>query len=598
MNKCYSLWYIEEIIKKLGRYNNYCEDVKFTPMIQYGGIKQVDERKYYIEKLRGHIREIRETLRKKTDFKGINYFYNTNLTDMEQYFSFPDTEKEEILNYIKEKGISLASRSGSLHHLISLLHSSDLFTFLDYFTDKQVNIIAGEQVKETVDFLLSFHNIYVTNSDPFMIKLYKNNIETTKILATKNLKNFYNLKDEGTLFLSDTEEQEQFLDFFEEKLLKLREKELASILSYCYEIELYFKDKDKNHLDNAIDLVYKVYSNSTGFQILYNTFLSYRDKLSLQVSYPLKTEEPVHISRKLDLINNVSLFSVLSSEEMEKLAVDIKMKRYEKDTVLFLEGDRAEDLYIIKSGKVNIYTIFDNGLAKDLVTLQNGDILGEIGVIPEIPRTFSAKISSDKAELYIITRRDFLYMLRKYPSLNLNLLKIICNRIEKANNRLLKYFENYSLYIKDRILNSRKKNKIVASLPLFNVLSQEEIDRVSSKFKFKRYEQSDVLFNEGEKADFVYIIKSGDVALYRKSNDLVTLREGDIFGEVGVISGSCHSLSAKVISNKAELYIIYEDDFINMVGKYPALGINLAEILCNRIAETDRRFCKICNKTA
>ena len=597
MNKCYSLWYIDEIIKKLGKYNNYCEDLRFTPMIQYGGIKQVDERKYYIEELRHQIRKIRETLRKKTDFKGISYFYSTNLKDMEQYFSFPDTEKKQILDYIEEKGISLASRSGSLHHLISLLHSSDLFTFLDYFTDKQVNIIAGEQIKETVDFLLSFHDIYRTNSDPFMIKLYKNNIETTKILATKNLKNFYNLKDEGTLFLSETEEQKIFLDFFEEKLLKLREKELASILSYCYEIGLYFKDKDKNHLDNAIDLVYKVYSNSIGFQILHNKFLSYMDEISLQISYPLKKEEPVHIVRKSDLINNVSLFSVLSCEDMEKLALEIKMKRYGKDTILFLEGDRAEDLYIIKSGKITIYTIFDNGLAKDLVTLENGDILGEIGLIPEIPRTFSAKISSDKAELYIITRRDFLYMLRKYPSLNLNLLKIICNRIEKANNRLLKYFENYSLYIKDRMLNNRKKNNIVASLPLFNVLSQEEIDRVSPKIKFKRYEQSDVLFNEGEKADCVYIIKSGDVALYKKSNDLVTLREGDIFGEVGVISGSFHSLSAKVISNKSELYIIYEDDFLNMVGKYPALGINLAKILCNRIAETDRRFCKICNKT-
>ncbi len=596
MNKCYSLWYIDEIIKKLGKYNNYCEDAQFTPMIQYGGIKQVDERKYYIEKLRHHIREIKETLKKKVDFNNINYFYTENLTDIEEFFSSRDNEKEDILDYIKEKGISLASRSKRLHLLISLLHPSDLFTFLDYFTDKQVHVIAEEQIKETVDFLHSFHDIYVANSDPFMIKLYKNNIETTKILGTKNLKNFYNLKESGTLFLPDTEEQKIFLDLFEEKLLTLREKELASILAYCYEIELYFKDKDKNHLDNAVELVHKVYSNSTAFQILYHTFLSYRDEMLLQASYQLNKEEPVHIVRKSDLINNVDLFSVLSCEEMEKLSVDIKMKRYVKDTVLFMEGDRAEDLYIIKSGKITIYTIFDNGVVKDLVTLQNGDILGEIGLIPDISRTFSAKVSSDKAELYIITRRDFLYMLRKYPSLNLNLLKIICNRIEKANNRLLKYFENYSLYIKDRMLNTRKKNKIVASLPLFNVLSQEEIDRVSSRIKFKRYEQSEVLFNEGEKADCVYIIKSGDVALYRKSNDLVKVREGDIFGEVGVISGSFHSLSAKVISAKAELYVIYEDDFLNMLGKYPALGINLAKILCNRIAETDRRFCKICNK--
>ena len=58
-----------------------------------------------------------------------------------------------------------------------------------------------------------------------------------------------------------------------------------------------------------------------------------------------------------------------------------------------------------------------------------------MGIVSEAPRSLCAKIISEKAELYVISKGDFIYMLKNYPKLRLNLIKILCERIYENNRR-------------------------------------------------------------------------------------------------------------------------------------------------------------------
>ncbi len=108
------------------------------------------------------------------------------------------------------------------------------------------------------------------------------------------------------------------------------------------------------------------------------------------------------------------------------------MKRYDRNTVLFREGDFSEDVYIIKSGTVKIYNN-----TRDFVTLDKGDMFGELGVISDGDRSLSAMVTSEKSDIYVISKNDFFYMLERYPVLITNLIKILCNRLDRATVRLL-----------------------------------------------------------------------------------------------------------------------------------------------------------------
>ena len=140
---------------------------------------------------------------------------------------------------------------------------------------------------------------------------------------------------------------------------------------------------------------------------------------------------------KSEIMNLVPLFSVMGEGNIEKIAKRIKFKKYKKiGEVLFNKGDEAKEIYIIKSGEVTIYDVIEEK-TKNLITLRKGDLFGEMGVILSSPRSLSARISSYTAELYIISKSDFLYMLNKYPELCLNLCKILCRQLKERGDSLV-----------------------------------------------------------------------------------------------------------------------------------------------------------------
>lgn len=164
-----------------------------------------------------------------------------------------------------------------------------------------------------------------------------------------------------------------------------------------------------------------------------------RSCMTTPIESPEIREKLEYARKKVEIIKLIPIFSVLQEKQIEKLESRIKLRKYEEKTVLFNEGDISTELYIIKSGEITIYKEFEKDDVENLVTLYKGDILGDMGVVLDSPRTLSAKVSSSMAELYVISKDDFLYILRNYSEVCLNLTRIHCRRIKESNERLLKY---------------------------------------------------------------------------------------------------------------------------------------------------------------
>jgi len=158
----------------------------------------------------------------------------------------------------------------------------------------------------------------------------------------------------------------------------------------------------------------------------------------------LEIKEQLEKTRKKSKIMGlIPLFSVLNEKEIERICSKVKLERVDGDTALFDEGQLGTELYIIKSGEVIIYKDLGQGEIKDHITLSKGDLFGEMAIILENRRTLSARIGEDGAELYVINSRDFVKMLNTYPGLNLNLSRILCERLKNTNVRLLNYLSSY-----------------------------------------------------------------------------------------------------------------------------------------------------------
>ncbi len=108
----------------------------------------------------------------------------------------------------------------------------------------------------------------------------------------------------------------------------------------------------------------------------------------------------------------------------------------------------------------------------------------------------------------------------------------------------------------------------------------------------KTLNPGDVLFQEGDKGDVMYLIKEGQIKITKgKGPDervLAVLKEGDFFGEMAIIDGSPRSASATAIS-KVSLLIIDKETFRAKIRENPLIEYIL-ETLTKRLRNADEQI--------
>ncbi len=105
-----------------------------------------------------------------------------------------------------------------------------------------------------------------------------------------------------------------------------------------------------------------------------------------------------------------------------------------KGTVLFKEGDKGDEMYLICSGEVKLTRKTPNG---DIVltVLGFGEFFGEMSVITNKPRTISAETITD-CRLNIISKNVLETLVSSNPLVALSILKKMIFRIESAYDKI------------------------------------------------------------------------------------------------------------------------------------------------------------------
>ena len=104
---------------------------------------------------------------------------------------------------------------------------------------------------------------------------------------------------------------------------------------------------------------------------------------------------------------------------------------------------------------------------------------------------------------------------------------------------------------------------IIAATLLFADLGEAELHQLQSAASQKALRRGDVLFNEGDNPDALYIVIRGRIAIANRSIDgresVVALMEpGDLFGEMGLFLDSGRSAEARALEPSAVVCIPYE----------------------------------------
>ncbi len=126
---------------------------------------------------------------------------------------------------------------------------------------------------------------------------------------------------------------------------------------------------------------------------------------------------------------------------------------------------------------------------------------------------------------------------------------------------------------------------------LFSSFDESALGRVAKKASTTRLERNEVLFNEGDTADALFVVQSGRVGIGRRSVDgresLVALMEpGDLFGEMPLFDQAPRSASARALERSEVVRIGFEVVRTELEA-HPELLWDVVELLAGRLRATD-----------
>lgn len=114
------------------------------------------------------------------------------------------------------------------------------------------------------------------------------------------------------------------------------------------------------------------------------------------------------------MLKHVRLFANLPEKSLDTLEQLSVLRRYPKNTILFIEGDESTHLYIVKKGKVSASVAGDDGREVILNYMGEGDYFGELALLDGEPRSATVRTVTP-CEVIAVSRGSFQELLKTNP---------------------------------------------------------------------------------------------------------------------------------------------------------------------------------------
>ncbi|MEA3334723.1 MAG: Crp/Fnr family transcriptional regulator [Chloroflexota bacterium] len=131
----------------------------------------------------------------------------------------------------------------------------------------------------------------------------------------------------------------------------------------------------------------------------------------------------------------MEVFQDLSSREMEELDRITTMSTVRKGKVFYRPEETGEVLFILKTGRVQLYRISPDGKKLVIASLGPGTLFGEMALLGQRMHNTFAEAMED-CLICVMSRRDLERLILNKPQVALRVLDITSRRLRDAEQRL------------------------------------------------------------------------------------------------------------------------------------------------------------------
>lgn len=141
-------------------------------------------------------------------------------------------------------------------------------------------------------------------------------------------------------------------------------------------------------------------------------------------------------------INDILYFESITQTERDYISDHSNLRTYTANETIFLEGDPAEGLWIVKKGRVKIYKLSPDGNEHIVHLLGPGKTFNDIGALDGGSNPASAAALSAEVQVWLVPSDVLTHVLTQNPQVALNVIRLIAGRVRS----LVGQIEDLALY--------------------------------------------------------------------------------------------------------------------------------------------------------
>ncbi len=142
------------------------------------------------------------------------------------------------------------------------------------------------------------------------------------------------------------------------------------------------------------------------------------------------------LNHAVQVLEEMPLFRNIDLKRLRVVAMMGESLTYRAGERLFEKGDEGDAAFIIINGEVEVLVPVDGG-EQSVATLGRGEIFGELAVICDQTRS-TAIAAHSELETLRLDRTVVLNLMREFPDISLEMVRILGRRLERTTQELSK----------------------------------------------------------------------------------------------------------------------------------------------------------------
>ncbi|MGA1525971.1 MAG: cyclic nucleotide-binding domain-containing protein [Planctomycetota bacterium] len=140
------------------------------------------------------------------------------------------------------------------------------------------------------------------------------------------------------------------------------------------------------------------------------------------------------INEEVELLRAIPLFSKIDASKLKLLAFTSERLTYGDQQILFNQGDVGDSAHIIIDGGASVLIETDQGRI-EVAKLGKGDVVGEIAILCDVPRTATIQAKGSLTTLKV-SKETFFRLVTDFPLIAVEIMRELAARLERTNAQL------------------------------------------------------------------------------------------------------------------------------------------------------------------